>query len=136
MPLVLKYLQGYQPDILCLQETKCRDSEFPFAPLRDLGYQTIEAGDASSGLDHLQSGTKIDLLLTDVILPGGLNGRQLADAARAGRPDLKVLFMTGYMHNATLGNDRLESGMDLITKPFTVDALAQRVQAMVEEGAR
>ncbi len=101
--------------------------------LQDIGYRTVAAADAAAGLDHLQSGARIDLLLTDVVLPGGLNGRQLADAGRLVRPDLRVLFMTGYMHDATIGNDRLAAGMEIITKPFTVDALAQRVQSMVEE---
>ena len=99
--------------------------------LQDIGYETIEAIDASQGLKHLQSDAKIDLLLTDVVLPGGLDGRQLADAGRMVRPALKVLFMTGYTRNAAVGNDPLEPGMEIITKPFTVDKLAQRVQSLV-----
>ncbi len=85
--------------------------------LHELGYRTLEAGDGTAGLRHLQSDAHIDLLVTDVGLPG-LNGRQLADQARLVRPALKVLFMTGYAENATFGNGHLGPGMQMITKPF------------------
>ncbi|AOF95075.1 response regulator (plasmid) [Sphingobium sp. RAC03] len=75
----------------------------------------------------LQSGAKIDLLITDVGLPNGMNGRQVADAARALRPGLKVLFITGYAENAAVGNGHLEPGMELLTKPFTMEALSVKV---------
>ncbi|MBB2962654.1 CheY-like chemotaxis protein [Methylobacterium sp. R2-1] len=68
--------------------------------LADLGYTAVEAADAAGRLKGLQSDARIDLLVTDVSLPGGLNGRQMADAARVDRPDLKVLFITGYAENA------------------------------------
>jgi len=99
--------------------------------LQDLGYRTIEAVDGPSGLEILQSKVRIDLLVTDVGLPG-LNGRQLADAARAVRAGLKILFVTGYAHNAAVGNGLLEPGMEIITKPFTIDKLASRVRMIVE----
>ena len=99
--------------------------------LADLGYAVLEAGDGRSGLDILDSIAHIDLLLTDVGLPGGMNGRQLADAARQQRPDLKVLFMTGYAENSVVNSKLLEEGMQLMTKPFTIDALAARVQGMI-----
>jgi PAS domain S-box-containing protein len=76
--------------------------------LEELGYAAIEAADSASGLKVLQSDVRIDLLITDVGLPGGLNGRQMADAARQRRPDLRVLFITGYAENAVVGNDVLE----------------------------
>ena len=101
--------------------------------LGELGYQAIEAVDGPSGLRLLQSETHLDLLITDVGLPG-LNGRQLADAARALRPDLKVLFMTGYAENATVANGFLDPGMAMITKPFAIEALATRIRDMIEEG--
>ena len=81
----------------------------------------------------LESGARIDLLVTDVGLPG-LNGRQLADAARTTRPGLKVLFMTGYAENAAIASGFLEAGMELITKPFPIEALASRIRSMVEGG--
>ena len=79
--------------------------------LAELGYAVIEAPDGPAGLKVLESNAKIDLLITDVGLPGGMNGRQVADAARVSRPDLKVLFITGYAENAVIGRGRLEKGM-------------------------
>jgi PAS domain S-box-containing protein len=100
--------------------------------LDELGYAAIEAADGQSGLAILQSNARIDLLVTDVGLPG-LNGRQLADAARLLRPQLKILFMTGYAHNAAVGNGtRLDPGMEIITKPFSLDALAKKIHQMIE----
>ena len=100
--------------------------------LEDAGYAAIETSDGPSGLRVLQSDTKIDLLITDVGLPGGMNGRQIADAGRGLRPGLKVLFITGYAENAAVGNGLLEPGMEVLTKPFPMDVLAQRIRAMIE----
>jgi PAS domain S-box-containing protein len=99
--------------------------------LRELGYRSTEAVDGPAGLAIVQSKAPIDLLITDVGLPG-LNGRQLADAARALRPDLQVLFITGFAGNAAVGNGVLEAGMEILTKPFSMDALAAKLQAMVK----
>ncbi len=99
--------------------------------LEELGYAAIEAADGSSGLQVLQSNVRIDLLVSDVGLPGGMNGRQMADAARVHRPDLKVLFITGYAENAVVGNGHLDPGMQVMTKPFTMEALASRIKAMI-----
>jgi CheY-like chemotaxis protein len=99
--------------------------------LMELSYHALEAIDGPSGLRILQSDARIDLLVTDVGLPG-LNGRQLADAARALRPDLKVLFITGYAHNAAVGNGFLAPGMQMITKPFAIETLAGRIRQMIE----
>jgi PAS domain S-box-containing protein len=96
--------------------------------LADLGYHAIEAVDGPAGLSVLRSAARIDLLITDVGLPGGMNGRQLADAARTGRPDLKVLFITGYAEAAVIGEGRLDPGMHMLTKPFAMDALAGAVK--------
>jgi PAS domain S-box-containing protein len=98
--------------------------------LAGLGYQAIEAADGKSGLEVLRSKRRIDLLVTDIGLPG-LNGRQVADAARVLRPDLKVLFMTGYAENAAVASGFLEPGMSMITKPFAVDSLADRIRAIL-----
>lgn len=102
--------------------------------LQSLGYRVLCAVDGSSGLKVLGSDTRIDLLVTDVGLPGGLNGRQVADAARVTRPGLKVLFITGYAENASIGDGRLELGMEVMTKPFDLAALAARIRAMLESG--
>jgi CheY-like chemotaxis protein len=100
--------------------------------LEEIGYEVLAAGDGPSGLRILEAPTHIDLLLTDVGLPGGLNGRQVADAARVRRPGLKVLFITGYVESAAVGNGLLEPGMEVITKPFDVAALVEKVGAMLE----
>ncbi|WP_439817355.1 ATP-binding protein [Zavarzinia sp. CC-PAN008] len=99
--------------------------------LEEQGYAVIEAADAAAGLKVLQSNTRIDLVITDVGLPGGMNGRQLADAGRTHRPDLKVLFITGYAENALLNNGQLEPGMSVMTKPFRVDVLAARARELI-----
>ena len=99
--------------------------------LADLGYEAIEARDGRAGLAILESGARVDLLITDVGLPHGMNGRQLADAARVGRPDLKVLFVTGYAENAVIGNGHLAPGMHVLTKPFNMDALATRIRELI-----
>ncbi len=96
--------------------------------LEDLGYAAIEAADGSSGLKALQSNARVDLLVTDVGLPGGMIGRQVADAAR---PDLKVLFITGYAENAVLNHGHLAHGMHVMTKPFAMDALAERIKDLL-----
>ncbi len=100
--------------------------------LEELGYSAIEAADGVSGLKVLQSDARIDLLITDVGLPGGMNGRQMADAARVTRPMLKVLFVTGYAENAVLSHGHLGSGMHVLTKPFTMDALASRIKNLIK----
>jgi CheY-like chemotaxis protein len=99
--------------------------------LSELGYRAIEANDGPKGLEILQSKRRIDLLVTDIGLPG-LNGRQIAEAARIVRPDLKVLFMTGYAENAALASGFLEPGMAMITKPFAMDILANRIREIIE----
>ncbi|WP_287105476.1 ATP-binding protein, partial [Brevundimonas sp.] len=99
--------------------------------LGQLGYATMEAEDGKAGLATLNTDRPIDLLITDVGLPGGMNGRQVADAARAVRPDLKVLFVTGYAENAVLSHGHLDPGMHILTKPFAMDELARRVKAIL-----
>ncbi len=100
--------------------------------LEEAGYAVLEAADGPSGLKILQSNTRVDLLVTDVGLPGGLNGRQVFDAARASRPTLKALFITGYAENAAIGNGLLGPGMQVITKPFEMTALANKVREMID----
>jgi PAS domain S-box-containing protein len=99
--------------------------------LTDLGYAAIEAEDGQSGFAKLKLQPRIDLLITDVGLPRGMNGRQLADAARGERPELKVLFITGFAENAVIGNERLAPGMHILTKPFAIDALANRIRDLI-----
>jgi PAS domain S-box-containing protein len=98
--------------------------------LHDQGYRVLEATDGPSGLRMLRLNQRIDLLVTDVGLPG-MNGRQLADQARETRPGLKILFITGYAENVAIAKDFLQPGMEMITKPFDLDNLAQRIREMV-----
>lgn len=99
--------------------------------LEELGYQSLEAQDGASGLKHLQGKGRIDLLVTDVGLPSGINGRQLADAALSLRPELKVLFITGYAESSVVGH--LRPGMHVLTKPFTIETLTTRIQGILAE---
>ncbi|MBB5687102.1 PAS domain S-box-containing protein [Sphingobium boeckii] len=100
--------------------------------LADAGYAVIEAADGPAGLEILNSSARIDLLITDVGLPGGLNGRQVADAARTTRPELKVLFITGYAENAAVGGGKMDKGMFVLTKPFQMKDLADRIRDIIE----
>lgn len=101
--------------------------------LEELGYQALEADDGPSGLALLTTTKRVDLLVTDIGLPG-LNGRQVADQARETRPDLKILFMTGYAENAMASKGFLGTNMALITKPFTMEALTTRIREIIEDG--
>jgi PAS domain S-box-containing protein len=98
--------------------------------LQDQGYRALEAVDGPSGLRILRLNKRIDLLVTDVGLPG-MNGRQLADQARETRPDLKILFITGYAENVAIADGFLQPGMEMITKPFDLDNLSRRIRDMV-----
>ena len=119
-------------EVVLVVEDETAVRELVVEVLQELGYHAIEAIDGPAGLKLLQSKIRLDLLVTDIGLPG-LNGRQLADAARVHRPDLKVLFMTGYAENAAIANGFLEPGMEMITKPFAIDALVTRIRDMIEE---
>jgi len=99
--------------------------------LSEAGFNILEAQDGPSGLRLLESNARIDLLITDVGLPGGMNGRQVADAARSSRPDLKILFVTGFAENAAVGNGHLPPGMEVLTKPFQVVELANKVSEIL-----
>ncbi len=105
--------------------------EYSTSVLRELGYQVLEAREGAEALELLKTRHDVQLLFTDVVLPG-LNGRQLADAALRVRPDLKVLFTTGYTRNAIVHNGRLDQGVDLISKPFTFAALAAKVRQVLD----
>ncbi len=131
------------PDTVAVQGGRARSSSSSTTSPRSAcspptcsmtGLPAIEASDGAAGLKILGIDGRIDLLITDVGLPNGMNGRQVADAARIGRPDLKVLFITGYAENAVLGHGHLDPGMHVLTKPFSVDALAAKVRAILDRG--
>jgi CheY-like chemotaxis protein len=99
--------------------------------LRELGYDVLLASDARPAITILQSDSRIDLMMSDFMLPH-INGCKLAEIARASRPDLKVLFVTGYAEDASFRAGILDSRMDLLTKPFALDALGAKVRAMID----
>ena len=100
--------------------------------LRELGYRVVEAHDGPSALRLLERQPRVDLLFTDVVLPGGLTGAQVASEARERRPDLKVLFTTGYARNAIIHHGRLDKGVQLITKPFSFGDLAAKIRDVLD----
>ncbi len=103
--------------------------------LRALGHRVLVARDAASALRALDEEPRVDLLFTDVGLPGGSNGRQLVDEALRRRPALKVLFTTGYARNAIVHHGRLDPGVQLIVKPFTQADLASKIRRVLGAGA-
>jgi CheY-like chemotaxis protein len=134
------------PDLLAARATDARGSNetillaeddadvrgYAAETLRDLNYRVIEAHDATEALAVVaQDDVRIDLLLTDVVMPG-VNGRELANQARALRPNLRILFMTGYSQDAIVHQGRLDPDIELIEKPFRRDTLAVRVRAMLD----
>jgi PAS domain S-box-containing protein len=131
---------GVATVLMVEDETSIRS--FAAQALREAGLVVIEAADGPSGLNALRAAlgayetTGVDLLVTDVGLPGGLNGRQLADAARELLPDLPVLLITGYAGLSIEGTNRLAPGMEMLTKPFELDALTERVGAMISAARR
>jgi CheY-like chemotaxis protein len=100
--------------------------------VREMGYRVLEAADAKAALTILNSGVQVDLLFTDVVLPGGMNGRQLADAVLKDRPKMKVLFTTGYTRNAIVHNGQLDPGIQLLGKPFTYSDLAAKIRSVLD----
>ena len=104
--------------------------------LREMGYQVLEAGDAMEGVRLVIDRGGIDLLFTDVGLPGGVNGQALADAARSASPGLRVLFTTGYTRSAVMPGDGLDAGVHFIAKPFNLAALAEKIREVLEAPAQ
>ena len=101
--------------------------------LRDLRYRAIEASNPEQALAALRAHTQVDLMVSDVGLPG-MNGRQLAEIVRRNRPNLKILFMTGYAAEAAIRSEFLESGMEMLTKPFQLEGLIAKIREMLDAG--
>jgi len=101
--------------------------------LRELGYEVLEAHDGRAALELLQAHNDVDLLFTDVVMPAGLDGRQLAEEAARRRPGIRVLFTTGYTRNAIVHNGTLDQGVNLISKPFTFRELALKIRMVLDE---
>jgi CheY-like chemotaxis protein len=100
--------------------------------LAELGYRVVAAHDGSSALQALEN-NQVDLLFTDVVMPGGMNGRQLADEAVRRQPGLKVLFTTGYTRNAIVHHGRLDAGVQMIGKPFSFNDLGAKVRTLLDD---
>jgi signal transduction histidine kinase len=146
--LYLPRLLGRQPDpeaprpeeaipagrgeLILVVEDEAAVREHSFDLLRELGYRVLSAGNGQAALRMLEREPAIRLLFTDVGLPGGMNGRQLADAARVVRPDLRVLYTTGYARNAIVHGGALDPGTQLLPKPFSYAALAAKVRAALD----
>jgi CheY-like chemotaxis protein len=118
----------------------CEDDEdvraYTVEVLRELGYRVVEAADGAAALRLLQDpGQRVDLLFTDVVLPGGMSGAVMAREAQALRPGLKTLFTTGYARDAIVHQGRLDAGVELITKPFSYSDLAARVRDLLDGAA-
>jgi CheY-like chemotaxis protein len=99
--------------------------------LEEVGYDVVDVADGPTGLKVIQSDSRIDLLVTDMGLPGGMSGRQVAEAGREARPNLKVLFVTGYAQTTMLDADFNQSSTQVIGKPFNFAALQNKVREMI-----
>jgi len=124
-------LSGAATETILVVEDNEDVQAFTAEILGELGYRVLVASNAHSALRVLEQDPKVNLLFTDVGLPDGINGRQLADEARRRWPQLRVLFMTAYARNAIIHHGRLDAGVDLIVKPFTQDSLAQKVKEVL-----
>ena len=102
--------------------------------LHDLGYSVVAAANATAALEIIDRGHDVDLLFTDVMMPGGMNGRQLADEVLRRRPKIKVLFTTGYTRNAIVHQGRLDPNVEMIGKPFTFQELGERIRTLLDNG--
>jgi len=122
--------QALSGTILLVEDNELLSSSVA-AMLRDRGYRVLTAPDGATALQMLASEQQVDLLFTDVGLPGDLNGRQLADEVKRRHPNLKVLFTTGYTRNAVIHQGRLDPGVELIGKPFTYAALVVKIQRVL-----
>ena len=123
---------GQHHECILLVEDDEDVSRFVVDALRDIGYRVEHAATAAAALELLKTMPDVQLLLTDVILPGGMNGRELANEVQKLRPGLPVLFATGYTRNAIIHHGRLDQDVDLLTKPFTTEALARKVRQVIE----
>jgi CheY-like chemotaxis protein len=100
--------------------------------LESLGYRVIEAANGPDALDALAADPNVDLLFTDVVMPGGLNGRELAEAVRARHPGIRVLYTSGYTDNAIVHHGRLDPGVHLLAKPYRREELARRLRQVLD----
>ncbi|GAC1551456.1 MAG: PAS domain-containing sensor histidine kinase [Beijerinckiaceae bacterium] len=124
--------EGHQEEVILVVEDDDDVRAWSGGALRELGYSVLEAHDGPSALRTLDRAGRVDLLFTDVGLPGGMTGRELSDVARKRRAGLKVLFTTGYARNAIVHNGRLDPDVKMIGKPFTFADLAAQVRDVLD----
>jgi PAS domain S-box-containing protein len=124
-------IEGRRDELVLVVEDDELVRDYSLQVFRELGFEPLEAGDAAAALRILDARPNIDLIFTDVVLPGGVSGRQLADEARKRAPGIKILFTTGYTRNAIVHNGTLDPGVELVTKPFTMAVLARKVLEML-----
>jgi PAS domain S-box-containing protein len=132
-PVTVSLLQSGQGETVLVADDEAAVRMLVSDVLTDHGYHVVEAGDGESALQLLRSNVSIDLLVSDVGMPGGMNGKQLAAAARRLRPGLKVLFITGYAGQSMLDDTNFNAGADVMTKPFAMDALASRIRQLLDK---
>ena len=106
--------------------------KYVITQIESLGYRTLAAGNAAQALGVIDQGAAIDLMFTDVIMPGLMNGRQLVDEALKRRPSLKTLFTSGYTENAIVHHGRLDSGVLLLVKPYRKSDLARMIRTALD----
>lgn len=104
---------------------------YVIAQLGSLGYRTLAAGDGATALALVDQGAKFDLLFTDIIMPGGMNGQQLAEAVRLRRPGMRVLYTSGYTDNTIVHEGHLDPGVALLRKPYRKSELSQKIREML-----
>ena len=126
--------RGLHSEVVLVVEDDERVRALSVEGLKELGYGVVEASDPSQALRMLDEGQQVNLLFTDVVMPD-MSGRQLADRARAKRPNLKVLYTTGYTRNAIVHNGMLDPGTNLLTKPFSIEELAAKIRKTLDDGS-
>ena len=135
-PAPIGEIRAREGETILLVEDNDGVRAYAKATLEELGYRVLEASTAKQGLNLLDGARRVDLLFTDVVLPGGMSGRQLADVVQRQRPSLPVLFTTGYTRNAIVHHGRLDPNVNLLNKPFTQQDLARKVRSMLNAAAR
>jgi CheY-like chemotaxis protein len=122
--LSLSHIEGGN-EVVLIVEDDALVRRYVITQIQSLGYATLEASNAAEALDAIDKHATIDLLFTDVIMPGTMNGRQLVDEALKRRPSLKTLYTSGYTENAIVHHGRLDSGVLLLAKPYRKSDLAR-----------
>jgi CheY-like chemotaxis protein len=132
MPALAPVQGGHEAILVVEDDTLVR--KYVVTQIRSLGYSTLEASNAVEALALIDSDIAIDLLFTDVIMPGPMNGRHLVDEALKRRPALKTLFTSGYTENAIVHHGRLDSGVLLLAKPYRKPELARMIRMALDNG--